>query len=75
MSAIAVLKVDHFLELSLRTSADSRQADVDPVSVSRTFIHQSQTAERRHLPPVQELLHQHHTHKVTEYMNLNSELL
>lgn len=47
----------HF-QLSDRTSPDSREADVDSVSVSvsGSFVHQSQTAELGHLPPVQELL-------------------
>lgn len=41
---------------SAPTSPDPREADVDPVSVSRAFVHQSQAAKLGHLPAVQELL-------------------
>lgn len=39
-----------------RTFPDSRKADVDPVSVPGSFIHQSQAAKLCHLSSVQELL-------------------
>lgn len=38
------------------TSPDSWEADVDPVSISSSLVHQSQAAELRHLASVQELL-------------------
>lgn len=41
------------------TSPDPREADVDPVFVSGPLVHQSEAPELRHLPSVQELLHQH----------------
>lgn len=48
--------ISTLLQPTVPTSPDSRQADVDGVSVSSSLVHQSQTPELRHLPPVQELL-------------------
>lgn len=48
--------ISALLQPAVPTSPDSRQADVDGVSVSGSLVHQSQTPELCHLPPVQELL-------------------
>ena len=38
------------------TFPDTRQAELNSVSVPSALVHQRQTAELRHLTPVQELL-------------------